>query len=1052
MGRERVVILGAGVAGLTAAHELLQRKFDVLLVDSRLEPGGKARSYLACPWAPGTTTSQTKPLPAEHGFRFFPGFYRHLDATMKKIPRDPDDPRAGSVFDNLVPIGEELLAVTGKHPIRVPAKAPRGPRLVDAFRSILQFPKDLLGVGLTREDLELFANKLWQFATSSPARRDVEYESLGWREFIQSLDRSDEYYWYLATGLTRVLVAAKGRKASTKTIGDVGLQLLLCMTERENTTDRVLNGPTNEVWFVPWIKHLKHLAQRNSVTFEYRYGTKVEAISVAGGAVSSIRLSGNETLTTPGQVICALPVDVLAGLIKRDDALLAAGNKAFERLADKQKFDPEGDPENPKREKIENQFSKIINLGDGQYLERMTGMQLYFKKDVKINPGHQIFPDSPWGLTSISQRQFWNDKRVEEWLPDGRGVLSIDISSWDLPGMDGLPEAMKADLPTIYKGTLKQLRGALGPGVLMDDNIDGWHLDGVKDNKPDPDLERILVNHVGTAALRPTAQTAISNLFLAGDYVRTRTDLACMEGANESARHAVNGLLDALGAKDERCETFDPREKEPAALEYLQQMDDYRFKRGLPWGGVSLGDWMVRAGWAADSVGDVLLADDKADESTRPLEPTDGTRNDAPPDALPQPYRRPRDQWVLEGTNKKTDHRRRKDAVADAVAHAQPVSNDVLPKAFAAPGRVDPAFLRWPLYRIHVEENSQKVDYIIPFIVYDADAVIVHGKAMNFDYLESWTKGTGGDYHPAYCLENGKKVGYAELWMVRYNDTVGGPYDELVINFVVNRRRSREYRWRSPYSSLVPMMDPDNRLFTIRLLVDERVSHKPPAEDPGPIKFGNELFGTDKREARITFKHERSRRFVRIAEQDVEKKEKPVETLKLDVDFEESAVSDATDYIELAREIGVIEAMRVARQGWRGDTLDGGLITPDFRTLQPKEILTGVMPKSTIEILAAYKYNPKLSLGAAKHLIIEPNAPKGSFGELLNAMGFKPQIAALDDHLKSILYLEDWPTAGRPAPAAGAQKPSTTSDAGAHASRRPEPYSGDPRPEGARDS
>ena len=53
--------------------------------------------------------------------------------------------------------------------------------------------------------------------------------------------------------------------------------------------------------------------------------------------------------------------------------------------------------------------------------------------------------------------------------------------------------------------------------------------------------EPLLVNLVNTWALRPEATTAIPNLFLASDYVRTHTDLATMEGANEAARRAVNG-------------------------------------------------------------------------------------------------------------------------------------------------------------------------------------------------------------------------------------------------------------------------------------------------------------------------------------------------------------------------------------------------------------------------------------------------------------------------------------------------------------------------------
>ena len=81
-----------------------------------------------------------------------------------------------------------------------------------------------------------------------------------------------------------------------------------------------------------------------------------------------------------------------------------------------------------------------------------------------------------------------------------------------------------------------------------------------------PDLltngEPLLVNLVDTWALRPDATTGIPNLFLASDYVRTYTDLATMEGANEAARRAVNGLLDAVNFAGSRCDLWPLHEPE----------------------------------------------------------------------------------------------------------------------------------------------------------------------------------------------------------------------------------------------------------------------------------------------------------------------------------------------------------------------------------------------------------------------------------------------------------------------------------------------------------
>src|SRR3954462_12163722 len=92
----KVMVLGGGVAGLTAAHELVERGYQVVVYEERPDHwGGKARSM----GSPGTGTDGRAPLPGEHGFRFFPGFYKHLPDTMGRIPFG-----AGStVRANLVP-------------------------------------------------------------------------------------------------------------------------------------------------------------------------------------------------------------------------------------------------------------------------------------------------------------------------------------------------------------------------------------------------------------------------------------------------------------------------------------------------------------------------------------------------------------------------------------------------------------------------------------------------------------------------------------------------------------------------------------------------------------------------------------------------------------------------------------------------------------------------------------------------------------------------------------------------------------------------------------
>src|SRR3954465_3489608 len=102
---QTVAILGGGVAGLSAAHELAERGFSVDIYERKPVFGGKARSIPVA----GSGVDGRADLPGEHGFRFFPGFYRHVTDTMRRIPYGAH----GSTYDNLAVATRMLLAAAG---------------------------------------------------------------------------------------------------------------------------------------------------------------------------------------------------------------------------------------------------------------------------------------------------------------------------------------------------------------------------------------------------------------------------------------------------------------------------------------------------------------------------------------------------------------------------------------------------------------------------------------------------------------------------------------------------------------------------------------------------------------------------------------------------------------------------------------------------------------------------------------------------------------------------------------------------------------------------
>src|SRR3954462_15087431 len=130
--RPRVPVLGGGMAGLAAAHELIERGFDVTVYE-RKALGGNARSIPA----PGTARGVRRDLPGEHGFRFFPGFYHHVPDSMRRIPY-PGNPNG--VWDNMVAANTPKWLRAGDRPDGGPfgiAYDPQQAVTVDGLRRIL---------------------------------------------------------------------------------------------------------------------------------------------------------------------------------------------------------------------------------------------------------------------------------------------------------------------------------------------------------------------------------------------------------------------------------------------------------------------------------------------------------------------------------------------------------------------------------------------------------------------------------------------------------------------------------------------------------------------------------------------------------------------------------------------------------------------------------------------------------------------------------------------------------------------------------------------------
>jgi len=545
--RERVAVLGGGVGGLSAAHELIERGFEVTVYERRAL-GGKARSM----GVPGSARGGRRRLPGEHGMRFFPGFYTNLPETMRRIP---DGTNPNGTFDNLVAPSQFGLARDGgRETILLPITpqqqtGPQGPEQARAAL-IAGFQQS---TGLPPHEVEYFFERLMVFMTSCDARREGQWEQISWVEFVSAARFSEDYRRVLIDSVTRQLLAAKADRSSARTLGLMWEAFVHNFSGRSGTGafDRVLDAPTNEAWIGPWVRHLRRLGVR------FRLDRTVKRLALRDGRIRAAELRGprGSELVRADWFVCAVPLE-------RARRLWSA---AIERR----------DPSLRRTRRLTSEW--------------MNGIQLYLHEPTPILHGHVFYIDSPWALASLSQAQFWTERDFARRYGDGRtrDCISVDIGDFNEPGILYGKPARELGRRQIKREVVAQIRSHLnddsGSARLERRAIRSWFIDPgleIRRGRVLHNSDPLLINPPGSLAYRPDAATRIPNLLLASDYVRTSIDIGCMEGANEAARRATNALLERSGSRAEPCavhELYRPPEHEAA-----KRADEELYRQGLP--------------------------------------------------------------------------------------------------------------------------------------------------------------------------------------------------------------------------------------------------------------------------------------------------------------------------------------------------------------------------------------------------------------------------------------------------------------------------------------
>ncbi|MDV3126184.1 FAD-dependent oxidoreductase [Mycobacterium sp. 21AC1] len=643
--RPTVAVLGAGIAGLTAAHELAERGFDVTVYEPRQDErrglgstppgacppvklGGLAASQYSTPGTRDGSHAELRPFPGrrgdprlcgravagEHGFRFFPAYYLHMWDLFQRIPiyqyMALGNGEAGwvqtsrTIMDNVRRVVTQGTTVDGKPSLVFPREAPRTPA---EFLSILG---QLAGLGFTAGDVQAFVGRLLRYLVTSPLRRATELQNLSAYDFFVGRDGTGgQRYRYtprfdkLLLEMPRVLAAFDSRWGDARTNLTTYLQLQLQMDRRDNKADGVLNGPTTESWFDHWYRHLAELGVRfvcgAAAVLEPPGPDPRQLLHLRSRA--QVRLADG-TRVAPDYTVVAVDAPAAERLTV---ALRAAGTGGTVAGLDgfATSVPPPSGPLQPGATRPSGRRDPYAMDEMGRLpwdrFQTLAGIQFYFDTEFQLLRGHMYYSGTEWALSSINQHGLWERRPILG--RDGYvSVLSVDIGDFNAPSRHLVDAsgrgkaARECTADEIAAEVWRQIVAALTSDV---DNVaealmpwPAWYaLDrglimaggagqgagravrnetpylvpivGDWPNRPGPDpwnphgtswtyrptearwLEDIAQRHVWQAR-HGGYQVHHNSVVFAGTWTKTFTRMTSMEAACESARHAVNAILD----------------------------------------------------------------------------------------------------------------------------------------------------------------------------------------------------------------------------------------------------------------------------------------------------------------------------------------------------------------------------------------------------------------------------------------------------------------------------------------------------------------------------
>jgi len=583
MKKTTVSIFGGGIAGMTVAHELIEKGFDVTVYEKDDALGGMAKS------------KRNNNIPSEHSWRGYADFYYNALEIMKRIPiknsckkesyqknismeevkkhntaNDLWTHYKGNVYD--------ITSFVSSHP--------GGNIILNAGGKNLQEMWNLYNVKwhnnnnrvlktLERYKIGVLEDKEEKYEQQETtvfdnlSDKELNFSYLqGNKPYNRPLGISISDYPYLFYIFSKCLVSHKRReywfeqyflplikdKVSNDTynylmygvsgpgfgfdFNTISIEHFVYFVEQNYYTDsiwKVMMKPTSEAWIDPWKEYLE------SKGVKFVLGAKLAKINYGMKRIDSCDLSDGRIVTSDEYCLCINPYPA------------------------KEIF---------KNSRMEDLYRQHISI---QTINNQIGFYIAFDKKINFPKDKNAFViiDSPYNITFYPQDEHWC-KNIDL----GTNVKSLWSGTCIFP-QEGMELTREKFIKEVIKQIFdsKSLLEMLGDGNFQENIIsaeiyDEWvYKDGQLKS-----TNRKWNNNVYNEKYRLEQKTIFDNFYIGGAHTKTSINIWTMESAVESGKLVSNLILKKYGLKEAPLVTHQSAE----LLKKIQNLDDILYTNNLP--------------------------------------------------------------------------------------------------------------------------------------------------------------------------------------------------------------------------------------------------------------------------------------------------------------------------------------------------------------------------------------------------------------------------------------------------------------------------------------